>query len=583
MAVQTITTLKANMPVGTTGGTSVQDIHDLIDTFAARTGVSVAEFGAIGDGVSDDTAAVVAAFSTGVRQVRFEPGKIYLIGEVQVPSDVTIVGYGATVKRKAGSDTFPVTLSIVEKINVRIYGLTIDGNRTNQSGTLVDQDGGGHGIRILASQNIVIEDVTVKSCYTDGIYIANDTPDPGDNDGDFTKNVWLTRCVCDGNRRQGLSVIQAEGLWVTDCEFRNTSGAAPQGGVDLEPNPGTNQYLKDIFFDNCRFLNNVGYGFIIHLQDRPGENIVVNNCTSFGNPRSFNVAWVANAQLKGFHIRGGFGDAPIYINGSTFDGVVMTGISIEGVTLTGNGLIRFQNVGTTTEDIHRFRIVNNSIVSTATTHLILLNGVSGGLIANNHIEGTTAPRGIEAANQKNLMIMNNRIKGVTQIGINISSTQDCTVIGNVISNCGQSGIICYGSRKISIFGNRTYSNTEYGIRFYNGMTNTSSAGNVAYNNTLGNIWFEGSGVFTGTGNDIRDAGSMKVGSTSATTSAAGIITIAHGLAFAPRSVTLSVRGSSDYTARVSASDATNLTVLVKDTAGANLVSTAVVVDWSAYL
>lgn len=33
MAVQPVSTLKANMPVGTVGGTSVQDIHDLIDTF----------------------------------------------------------------------------------------------------------------------------------------------------------------------------------------------------------------------------------------------------------------------------------------------------------------------------------------------------------------------------------------------------------------------------------------------------------------------------------------------------------------------------------------------------------------------
>lgn len=41
MAIQTISTLKANMPVGTTGGTSVQDIHDIVDTFEDRTSQSV--------------------------------------------------------------------------------------------------------------------------------------------------------------------------------------------------------------------------------------------------------------------------------------------------------------------------------------------------------------------------------------------------------------------------------------------------------------------------------------------------------------------------------------------------------------
>jgi hypothetical protein len=37
MAIQTIATLKANMPIGTAGGTSVQDIHDIVDTMEERT------------------------------------------------------------------------------------------------------------------------------------------------------------------------------------------------------------------------------------------------------------------------------------------------------------------------------------------------------------------------------------------------------------------------------------------------------------------------------------------------------------------------------------------------------------------
>lgn len=32
MTIQTFATLKANMPIGTTGGTSVQDVHDIVDT-----------------------------------------------------------------------------------------------------------------------------------------------------------------------------------------------------------------------------------------------------------------------------------------------------------------------------------------------------------------------------------------------------------------------------------------------------------------------------------------------------------------------------------------------------------------------
>jgi hypothetical protein len=37
MTIQTIATLKTNMPAGVAGGTTVQDIHDLVDTLEDRT------------------------------------------------------------------------------------------------------------------------------------------------------------------------------------------------------------------------------------------------------------------------------------------------------------------------------------------------------------------------------------------------------------------------------------------------------------------------------------------------------------------------------------------------------------------
>ncbi len=41
MTVQTVTALKANMPIGTAGGISAQDIHDIVDTFDDFTSQSI--------------------------------------------------------------------------------------------------------------------------------------------------------------------------------------------------------------------------------------------------------------------------------------------------------------------------------------------------------------------------------------------------------------------------------------------------------------------------------------------------------------------------------------------------------------
>jgi hypothetical protein len=41
MTVQTIATLKTNMPIGVAGGTTVSDIHDIVDTLEDRTSQEV--------------------------------------------------------------------------------------------------------------------------------------------------------------------------------------------------------------------------------------------------------------------------------------------------------------------------------------------------------------------------------------------------------------------------------------------------------------------------------------------------------------------------------------------------------------
>ena len=62
------------------------------------------------------------------------------------------------------------------------------------------------------------------------------------------------------NYRQGMSVIDVDGLTVRDSTFRATHGVPPQAGVDLEPDLPT-QRLSRINFTNCSFLNNTGAGF----------------------------------------------------------------------------------------------------------------------------------------------------------------------------------------------------------------------------------------------------------------------------------------------------------------------------------
>lgn len=65
-------------------------------TVTARLGesVSVCDFGAVGDGTTDDTAAFVAALATGAREVRLPAGTYRLTAPVAVPARVSLRGAG---------------------------------------------------------------------------------------------------------------------------------------------------------------------------------------------------------------------------------------------------------------------------------------------------------------------------------------------------------------------------------------------------------------------------------------------------------------------------------------------------------
>jgi len=127
--------------------------------------VSVADFGAVGDGVADDTAEIQAAIdslSTGQALV-FQSGKTYKIGQVIFNGkSVAVMAHGAKFTLSGSSAGF-VVKGIVTGFYV--YGGTITGDGVNRDGALSTLQigwlfGNESGAYV---QNVWVEDVTVDS------------------------------------------------------------------------------------------------------------------------------------------------------------------------------------------------------------------------------------------------------------------------------------------------------------------------------------------------------------------------------------------------------------------------------------
>ena len=76
------------------------------------------------------------------------------------------------------------------------------------------------------------------------------------------EDVRFCSILADGNRRQGLSIIDAKRLLVSNSVFKNTRGTRPSAGIDLEPDKPS-QEITDIRIENSRFIDNAGAGILV--------------------------------------------------------------------------------------------------------------------------------------------------------------------------------------------------------------------------------------------------------------------------------------------------------------------------------
>jgi Pectate lyase superfamily protein len=219
--------------------------------------VDVKDKGAKGDGRTDDTAAIQAAIDevAGTGGTVFVPKGVYVVDAVAkkrrltLGSDMTLKLDNDAVLKAMPTDSRKYSILTVSGVsNVTIVGGTLEGERAQHMGN----DGeAGMGIRIEGgAKHVTVSGVTSRKMWGDGFYVE---------DANDTKFCGVTS---DGNRRQGLSIIEADGVLVTDSVFSNTHGTRPSAGIDLEPDHPSQQ-IVNLRIQNSKFLNNAGPGIEI--------------------------------------------------------------------------------------------------------------------------------------------------------------------------------------------------------------------------------------------------------------------------------------------------------------------------------
>jgi Pectate lyase superfamily protein len=159
--------------------------------------VNVKEFGATGNGVTNDTASIQEAINEvgGTGGTVYVPDGTYRIDAVtslNLKSNMTFrMMYGAILKAIPNNNGGQFHIIRMDNVtNVNVVGGTVKGERASHLGTTGEW---GKGVGLYGANNVVIEDVTSKDNWGDGFYVS-----------DHSTNSKFCSVVADNNRRLGV-------------------------------------------------------------------------------------------------------------------------------------------------------------------------------------------------------------------------------------------------------------------------------------------------------------------------------------------------------------------------------------------
>jgi len=314
--------------------------------------VSVKDFGAIGDGSTDDTAAIQAALNSGNKNIHFPVGTYIAAGLTVTNTDIYLFGLGI-IKLK-NSSNYPILLA-TSAHRLKIVDLTFDGNRTN-AGT------GTFAVQLTTTEDATLERVqylntkgglkvfqspdTIVSCQRS--YDFNETQ-VEINDLSHRTRVVDSFFDDNGNMPQALHVIdcEAQAADLFDCLITGCVVQAVGTSVQF-----TNQFVKRCVIQgnilrnnstsgqgNCIKMDNVGVGCVVDGNSLFFTNYGIIDASTTtkvvyqNNVLTFNS--VATGTGNGFNI-----DSPAIVTNNTVIGGLNDGYSFGSLAsncvVTGN-------------------------------------------------------------------------------------------------------------------------------------------------------------------------------------------------------------------------------------------------------
>jgi hypothetical protein len=333
-------------------------------TPAPANAVSVATFGAKGDGITDDATALIAAvnsISDGTN-LSFEPGKTYAIGRAifakdqynpNLAANFNIYGQDAKIKalgtfKRIVGNVSGGPLIIWRCSNFTISDLIIDGNRTERfaNGTTAGQDWTNHNFYLLSCKNFKITKVrSINSCG-DGFFLDSwgagaGKPSTHLDINNRNENGVFMECSADNSDRNGMSCDFAWNIQIIGGYYSNSHGDPPESGIDVEPDGDmASPAIQNILIKGVSFAGSNEQGLILPSV-AGSHNVTVDGCYFNENRCSGLFINIPDVTVKNCVFYG----RSVYGCGSNGEGVLAISFLATNCVVTGNTIANIKNGG----------------------------------------------------------------------------------------------------------------------------------------------------------------------------------------------------------------------------------------------
>jgi len=384
--------------------------------------------------------------------------------------------------------------------NISIQGGNLYGERNAHTYSGKSSDEWGHVLDLVGLENGIIDGVTIKDGNGDGM-IVHELNFTFKAEHDKTRNLKITNCTFDNNRRNNLAITGGADILVEKNTFLNagqdtptSKGTSPKAAIDVEPykerDKKTGKLIQYEKAENIIIRNNIEknsrwQGFVVAT----GRDVLIENNTM---ESSINYKYADHVIIRNNTlINPGMGGVGMTLgaNGDrVFDNKVYNNEVKnfkQAMSVSGNGHEIYKNSFTNFNTALRIYDLKNSLIydNIFTSTLKDSRGVfihvttaDSSSIKNNHFTAQKSPLHIFNLNfyngkENNLNIFDNTFTG-----------NDAGTIGNsngilFQKNVFETGLRIVGTGRVSLKENQINAGNLDGLQIQKGNVDLSLIGN----------------------------------------------------------------------------------------------------------